>query len=179
MSRFKGNVGATNAMMDWLPAPRDFRGCLRLALQPSADRLEKLAALAQHRLSFLEMIQLDRALGSACPEPPRILSVRLAILASTTVDHLVPAIRVSGLRRQLLIDVHIGPYGQYRQQLLDAESPLHLLRPQIVLLSLTARDAIASVPVTATARKRMWRSASRSVSCVCSGKKRDRHSTRP
>ena len=138
-------------MMDWLPAPQDFRGCLRLALEPSPDRVEKLAALAQHRLSFLEMIQLDRALGSACAEPPRgFSSVRLAILASATVDHLLPAIRVSGLRRRLLIDVHIGPYGQYRQQLLDAESPLHRLRPQIVLLSLTAREAIASVPLTAT-----------------------------
>ena len=138
--------------MDWLPAPQDFRGRLRLALEPSPDRVEKLAALAQHRLSFLEMIQLDRALGSAGAEPPRgFSSVRLAILASATVDHLLPAIRVSGLRRRLLIDVHIGPYGQYRQQLLDADSPLHRLRPQIVLLSLTAREAIASVPLTATA----------------------------
>jgi FkbH-like protein len=139
-------------MMDWLPAPQDFRGCLRLALEPSPDRVEKLAALALHRLSFLEMIQLNRALGSAGAEPLRgFSSVRLAILASATVDHLLPAIRVSGLRRRLLIDVHIGPYGQYRQQLLDADSPLHQLRPQIVLLSLTAREAIASVPLTATA----------------------------
>src|SRR5712692_8880519 len=139
-------------MLDWLPAPQDFRGCLRRALEPSADRLEKLAALAQYRLGYLETIQLDRAIGPACAESPQgFSSVRLAILTSATVDHLVPGIRVSGLRRRLLIDVHIGPYGQYRQQLLDAESPLHRLRPQIVLLSLTAREAIAAVPVTATA----------------------------
>src|SRR5208282_3173694 len=95
--------------------------------------------------------QLDRALGPACAESPQgFSSVRLAILASATVDHLVPAIRVAGLRRRLLINVHIGPYGQYRQQLLDAESPLLRLRPQIVLLSLTAHDAIAAVPLTAT-----------------------------
>jgi len=120
-------------------------------LEPGAERLQKLAALAQHRLSFLETIQLDRALGPACAEPPRGFStVRLAILASATVDHLAPGIRVAGLRRRLLIDVHVGPYGQYRQQLLDAESPLHQVRPQIVLLSLTAREAIAAVPPTAT-----------------------------
>src|SRR5260370_1113311 len=142
----------TRTMMDWLPAPQDFRGWLRLALEPSADRIEKLAALSQHRLGFLETIQLDRALGPACAESPQgFSSVRLAILASATVDHLVPGIRVSGLRRRLLIDVPTGPYGQYRQQLLDAESPLHRLRPQIVLLSLTAREAIAAVPLTATA----------------------------
>src|ERR1700693_6112020 len=139
-------------MMDWLPAPQDFRGCLRLALEPPADRLEKLSILAQHRLGFLETIQLDRALGGASSELPKgFSSVRLAILSSATVDHLVPAIRVSGLRRRLLIDVHVGPYGQYRPQLLDAESQLHRLPPQIVLLSLTAREAIVGVPLTATA----------------------------
>jgi FkbH-like protein len=137
--------------MDWLPAPQDFRGSLRQALESSANRLEKLTALAQHRLGFLETIQLDRALGSVLAEAPEgFLPVRLAFLSSATVDHLVPAIRVAGLRRRLLVDVHIGPYGQYRQQLLDPESPLHRLKPQIVLLSLTARDAIATVALTAT-----------------------------
>jgi len=139
-------------MMDWLPVPQDFRGSLRLALEPSPDRMEMLAALAQHRLSFLETIQLDRALGSARAESPQgFSSVRLAILASATVDHLVPAIRVSGLRRRLLVDIHVGPYGQYRQQLLDAESQLYRVQPQIILLSLTAREAIAAVPLTAMA----------------------------
>lgn len=138
-------------MLDWLPTPQNFRGCLNLALE-SSDRLEKLVELAQHRLSFVETIQLNRALGQVCSESPRgFTSVRLAILSSTTVDHLVPPIRVSGLRRRLLIDVHVGPYGQARQQLLDAESPFHQLRPQIVLLALTAREAIAAVPVTAPA----------------------------
>ncbi len=139
-------------MLDWLPIPQDFRGCLRQALESPADRLGKLAAISQHRLGFLETIQLDRAIGTVCAEAaPGFSVVRLAILASATVDHLVPPIRVSGLRRRLLIDVYVGPYGQYRQQLLDPESPLHQLRPQIVLLSLTMREAIAAVPLTTTA----------------------------
>ena len=138
-------------MMEWLPVLQDFRGRLRLAAEPSPDRLEKLAALAQHRLGFLETIQLDRAIGPPGAETPQgFSSVRLAILASATVDHLVPAIRVSGLRRRLLVDIHVGAYGQYRQQLLDAGSPLYRIQPQIVLLSLTAREAIGAVPLTAT-----------------------------
>jgi FkbH-like protein len=138
-------------MMDSLPCPQNFRDCLRLALESPVDRLEKLAALAQHRLSFLETIQLDRALGTVCSEPAHgFSSVRLAILSSVTVDHLVAPIRVSGLRRRLLVDVHVGPYGQYRQQLLDTESHLYRLHPRMVLLALTAREMIAPVPVTAT-----------------------------
>src|SRR6267143_1387269 len=140
-------------MMGWLPSLSDFRGHLRaaLAVPPSAERLEKLAFLAQHRLGFLETIQLDRVLRDLTPEPASGFSmVRLAILASSTVDQLLPAIRVVGLRRRLVIDVHIGTYGQHRQDLLDSTSRLHQFGPQLVLFSTTAREAIAGVPLAAT-----------------------------
>jgi FkbH-like protein len=139
--------------MNWLPAPPDFRNDLRAAVEaPLADRLHKLAALAQHRLTFLETIQLDRALGELYVEQSTGFSrVRLAILASSTVDHLAPAIRVAGLRRKLRIKAHICPYGQYRQELLDTASTLNQFHPEIALLSLTAHHAIAGVSLTATA----------------------------
>jgi len=138
--------------VNWLPATRDFRGDLRAALkiEDSTARARKLASLAQHCLSYLETIQLDRAISQLPPEPaPGFARVKLAIVASSTVDHLVPAIRVAALRRQLLLDVYLGPYGQYRQELLDARSGLHRFEPQIVLLSLTAREAISNAPLTA------------------------------
>ena len=141
-------------MMDWLPEPSDFRRDLRQSLEmaSSADRLHALARLAQHKLGFLETILLDRALGRLSVERvPGFSNVRLAILGAATVDHLAAPIRVAGLRRNLLMEVRAGAYGQYRQELLDSASPLHTFRPQIVLLSLTARAAIDGVPVTATA----------------------------
>jgi FkbH-like protein len=139
-------------MLSWLPAPTNFREDLRAARQaPKPERFERLVRLARHRLGFLETIQLDRALaelaaGSAA-EFPRI---RLAILASSTIDHVCPAIRVAGLRRELLIEVHSGKYGQYRQDLHDRSSDLYCFAPEIVLFSLTPRDAIARVPLAAT-----------------------------
>jgi FkbH-like protein len=138
--------------MGWLPAPHDFRGQLRAALgAPASERLDSLASLAQLRLGFLETIQLERVLGRPESESiPGFSRVRLAVLASSTVDHLVPAVRVAGLRRRLLIDVHLGAYGQHRQDLLDPSSPLYRFRPQTILLSLTAREAIAGVPLTAS-----------------------------
>ena len=142
-------------MIDWLPAHNDFGGAVRRVLDtaPGEDRVGQLADLANHRLSFLEVIQLDRALSrvdrvQASGFPP---FVRLGILSSATVDHLSPAIRVAGLRRRLLIDVHVGPYGQYRQQVLDSASKLHEFRPQLLLFALTAREVIATIPVAATA----------------------------
>jgi FkbH-like protein len=71
-------------------------------------------------------------------------------LASSTVDHLLPAIRVAGLRRRLLIEVYTGAYGQYRQELLDHASPLHAFAPNVVLFFVTAREAIAGLPLAAT-----------------------------
>jgi FkbH-like protein len=140
--------------MSWLPVARDFRADLHAALDGSkpTECLESLASLAASRLGFLETVQLDRALGRlGLKEAPGFLPVRLALLASSTVDHLSPAIRVAGLRRKLLIDVRGGGYGQYRQELLDSTSALHHFAPQSVLFSLSARDAITGVPLTATA----------------------------
>ena len=140
-------------MMNWLPVAPDFRADLGVALESPnpTDRLERLASLAEYRLGYLETLQLDRALGRLTLEPGSgFTAIRLAILASSTVDHLSPAIRVAGLRRRLMIDVHVGAYGQYRQDLLDPHSSLHQFAPQFVLFSITARDTIAGVPLTAT-----------------------------
>ena len=116
--------------------------------------LEKLASLAAHRLGFLETVQLDRALDRLdLKEAPGFLPIRLAVLGSSTTDHLLPAIRIAGLRRRLLVDIYSGPYGQYRQDLLDPTSSLYRFAPQTVLFSLTAREAIAGVEPAATVTK--------------------------
>jgi FkbH-like protein len=140
-------------MTPWLPTPRDFRGDLRAALNASphsTDQLERLAALARHRLDFLETIQLDRALSQVTPDTDSNTRIKVAILASSTVDHLAPAIRVAGLRRGLLIDVHVAPFGQYRQELLNTDSDLYRFNPQFVLLSLTAREAMSRTSALAS-----------------------------
>ena len=98
----------------------------------------------------METLQLDRALGQLPLEPILGFSlVKLAILSSSTVNHLLPAIRVGGLRRKLLIQVHMGTYGQYRQDLLDPDFSLHRFAPQVVLFSLTALEPMAGIPLSA------------------------------
>ena len=140
-------------MLNWLPVPQNFRAQLQAASRvPEADvRLERLTALAQHQLGIVETIQLDRALeGFRNIIPSTASRVRLAILASSTVDHLIPAIRVAGLRRRLFIDVHVGGYGQYRQDLFDTSSPLHEFAPQVVLFTVSAREALAGIQLGAS-----------------------------
>jgi FkbH-like protein len=132
----------------------DFRARLRDALTTtdSRARFERLSQLAASNLGYVETIQLDRALASVAPPDEAELSrVRLALLASTTIDHLLPSMRVAGLRRGFWLDVYAGAYDQYRQELLDPNTRLLQFRPDIVLLSLTARQLIAGIPLNASA----------------------------
>lgn len=139
--------------INWLPYPTDFRqqlGEAHAVPDPNA-RLGALADLAQYRLSYLETLQLDHALRKATvTSTAGFARVRLALLSSCTVNHLLPSIRVAGLRHRLQIEIYVGSYGQYRQELLGPASPLHDFGPEIILLSLTSREAIAGVPLAAT-----------------------------
>jgi len=131
---------------------RDFRTELKVATD-SRDvetRLAKLTNLAAAGPSYLETIQIDRALGALAPEAQTTHTrVRLAILGDSTLDHLAPAIRVAGLRRNLLIDVHLGKFGQYRQELLEGDRALDAFRPTMLLFALTAEELLADVPLLA------------------------------
>lgn len=141
-------------MIDWLPPHPDFRGAVKAVLESAstANRFDQLVALANHRLGFVEVAHLDRALARVGGDGSSgVPAVRLAMLSSATVDQLLPAIRVAGLRRRLLVDVHVGPFGQYRQQVLDPSSALHGFAPQFVVFSLTAREALAGLTVASSA----------------------------
>ncbi len=137
--------------MQWLPEISGFRDRLRDAVRrPAGEVLGALVALSQHRLNALETLQLDRALqqiGATNDRPP---AVRLALLGSSTVDHLIPGIRVAGLRHGLAIHSYIGSYGQYRQDLCAPDAALGEFAPQYIVLSLTAREIIAPIALDAT-----------------------------
>ncbi len=72
--------------------------------------------LAAFNMDFLQTAQLDRAfqkLSKISPLPlQQFRPTRLALLGSSTLKHLIPAIRMAGLRRGLNIDVFEGEYGQ-------------------------------------------------------------------
>ncbi len=133
--------------------PQNFRDGLKAAIETAdpTNRLSKLTSLAASPPGYVETIQIDRALAalvSASQQSHTI--IRLAALGTSTIDHLLPAIRVAGLCRHLLIDVHAGQFGQYRQELLSPDSPLGAFRPTMVLLSLTWNEIMAAVPVSAS-----------------------------
>jgi FkbH-like protein len=122
----------------WLPEKADFSGELSaLGAEASMETWRSLCALAGNRLDFTMTARLDRAcqkrFGQGTTPPVETKPVRLAILGSATTEHLVPGIRVAGMRRNLWVETFTGHYGQYMQELLDPTSALHQFKPNEVL----------------------------------------------
>lgn len=137
--------------MDQPPSQGDFRQHLKAA-QAAADpveRLERLARLARSKLGFVETILLGNAIErDAFASADAYPLVRLALLSDCTVAQLLPAISVAGLRHGMRFDVYAGEFGQHRQEVIDQGSGLHSFRPELVLFSLSARRALAGVPLS-------------------------------
>ena len=73
---------------------------------------------------------------------PATKPIRLAVLGSSTIDHILPAVRVGALRRGLWVSCYAAGYGQYHQELLNAASALTQFKPDTVLFSLDARHVL-------------------------------------
>lgn len=131
--------------MHWLPPAKDWRQRLKTLGDPPDDLWSAATALAGTDLDFLGTNALDTVLRRHAPQPPApvlaggVAPIRLAVLASSTITHLLPAIRVGGVRRGLWIDTFEPGYGAWAA---EAEAPSPALRqfaPNAVLFCLDAR----------------------------------------
>ncbi|HVY13649.1 MAG TPA: HAD-IIIC family phosphatase [Rhodopila sp.] len=134
--------------LHWLPTHTDWRQRLRALPDDPVNAWDKAVALANSRLNFVLTNALDETIHTIFAEAPDNLptkTVRLAVLGSSTLTHLLPAIRVAGLRRGIWIDTYENDYGQYLQELTDPESELHAFKPTAVLVALDAYHLAAGV----------------------------------
>jgi FkbH-like protein len=171
--------------LDWLPEQPEWKEALAAArAQPIsshselADALRRFRALANARLDLALTAKLDRAVescllraGAEDIRPRGFTRVRLAVLGSSTLGHLVAGIRVAGLRRGLLIEVYHAPYGTWRQELADRGSGLHAFLPDVLLLALDARavadgEQIAGPGSTLQTLRQAWQTARESFGCA-------------
>ena len=122
----------------WLPSRESWRKELQELQKPeTAARWEDFVRLANSRIDFVQTNQLDRVLTKRVSEADvGVPTIRLAVLASATVHHLIPAIRAGALRRGLRCEVYEAEYGQYLQELNDPESALAQFQPTAILIAL-------------------------------------------
>jgi FkbH-like protein len=132
----------------WLPTTDDWRVRLRRLGEAGDEAWEEAVALAGARLDPVQTNALDtmiRRIFTASPKAHSEKPVRVAILGSSTLTHLLPALRVAGLRRRMWVETYENDYGQYWQELADANSPLHRFKPNVVLLALDAHHLASGI----------------------------------
>ncbi len=166
----------------WLTPPAadlsaEFR---RLAAEKSVPWSD-LTRLANTRLDFVQTTRLDRILGRSLQagnaSEGAWRNLNFAVLSASTADHLLPALRVAALRRNLALRTYAGDYGMYRQSLQDEQSELYAFGPDVLLFAFDAQhlfggqdpalqgsEAAALVEVTAERIAGLWRLARRRIS---------------
>ncbi len=143
--------------LSWLPpAAEAWNAQLTAAAakETPAEQWAALVAAANVRIDFIQTAKLDRvAQRLFASGAPAVAGkpLRLAVLGSSTLKHLVPAIRVGALRHGLWVEIFEGEYGQYRQELLDTDSALHAFKPDVLLLALDAYHLAEGSGATAEA----------------------------
>lgn len=128
--------------MYWLtPPPADVGGELRRIGAEQPAPWTDLLRLANSRLDFLQTQRLDKVLqrtlaaADGCGDLRRL---RLAVMSSSTADHLLPALRIAGLRRGMALQTFTGDYGMYRTALQDDASALFEFKPDALLFAFDA-----------------------------------------
>jgi FkbH-like protein len=138
----------------WLPRIENWRERLRALGEPSGNAWEEAVGLAASRLDVVQTNALDTMVRRVFAEPPKAVTekpVRLALLGSSTMAHLHPAIRIAGLRRRLWVETYENDYGQYWQELADPQSDLHRFKPTAVVLALDAHHLSSGVSAASNA----------------------------
>ena len=134
--------------LHWLPSiPKWNEALAPVGDAQGGSAWADLIGLANTRINFLATLQLDRKRAELFRDtpPPGLATkpIRLAVLASSTVDHLLPALRVGALRRGLWLNIYTCDYGQYLQELMDPRSALHEYKPDTTLFALDAHHLVS------------------------------------
>jgi len=138
----------------WLPRIEQWRERLRNLAEAGDAAWDEAVALAGSRLDPVQTNALDAMLRRAVAAPPKALTekpIRLALLGSSTMAHLHPAIRVAGLRRRLWVETYENDYGQYWQELADPGSKLQRFQPTVILLALDAHHLAGAISAASSA----------------------------
>jgi FkbH-like protein len=132
----------------WLPPSTSLDEELRRLSSEQHVPWGELRHLANTRMDFVQTKRLDKIQQTAAVsqhgEHAPWGHLRMALLSSSTADHLLPSIRVSALRRNLKLQTFLGDYASYLQDLQDETSPLFEFKPDILLFAFHAAHLLGS-----------------------------------
>lgn len=89
--------------------------------------------------AILSVAERAAALAPASDDVPAAQRVRIAIIGSSTLDHVRSYLEVYCRLAGLVPEFYIGPFDQYAQDILDAGSALYQFSPDIVIMAVHGR----------------------------------------
>lgn len=126
--------------------PRDdaFLNLARLYLQEdnsaaSVENLRRAVSLSDDYSFLTKASKILSTLRKKGPLPG-FKKVRVAMLSSSTVDLHVPIFQTICFREGLDAEVYVGPYGNFRQEILNSASGLYKFAPEFVIIMSHWRD---------------------------------------
>ena len=69
-----------------------------------------------------------------------LLKQRWAILRSFTVEPVLPVLKAGAYAAGIALEIHVGEFNAYAQEILDPESALYRFQPDAVVLAVQTRD---------------------------------------
>lgn len=72
-------------------------------------------------------------------DPTRFKNIKIAILASSTIQGLKEVLFVKCYELGILPDISVGGYNQYNQEIIDEKSWLYDFKPELVILSIDTK----------------------------------------
>jgi len=101
--------------------------------------------------AYLTAVELDPAHGSILSVAERLAAlapagaatpaqrVRIAVVGSSTLDHVRGYLEVACRQAGLTPEFYLGPFDQYAQDILDADSALYRFAPEVVIMAVHGR----------------------------------------
>jgi FkbH-like protein len=170
--------------LHWLTKDPEWHGRLqrfRTRTEASEEAWTEAISLANSRLDFIGTNSLDasvRRLFKCTPADLTTPPIRLAVLGSSTLSHLLAGIRVAAIRRGFWVSTYENDYGQYLQELSNPNSTLYSFQPNCVLIALDAyhlsaginaslaqKDVDEALTRTCSQIERNWQFARESLGC--------------
>ncbi|MGH8644783.1 MAG: hypothetical protein ACREX4_10120, partial [Gammaproteobacteria bacterium] len=106
------------------------------AINSELELLSLVEDLDRDALNSREIDLLARALRRCLDKP----DMRVAYLASHTIDPLPSYVAAGALLEGIKLSSYVGPFNQYVQEVLGTSSDFHLFDPDLVLLSTHMAD---------------------------------------